>query len=94
MRSSSWSTSSSTSSSRGSTGGDEGGAALRQWILDSTGLRLRLDAGNEDGNSSSSSRARFLRLAVLNPRLAADMLERSGELQIRISSVDHYLHRT
>jgi hypothetical protein len=44
------------------------------------GLRLRLDAGIEDGNSSSSSRARFLRLPFAKPRFAADMLGRNGEL--------------
>ncbi len=48
--------------------------------LDDTGLYSRLDAGIEDGNSSSSSRARFLRLAVFKPLFPADMLGRNGEL--------------
>lgn len=72
--------SSSTSSSHGSTGGDDGGAGPDQQVLDITVIDLRLDASIEDGNSSSSSRARFLLPAVVRPLFAADMLGRSGEL--------------
>ena len=42
--------------------------------------RLEGGAAAEDGNSSSGSRERFRR-AGLPPRLAADILERRGELQ-------------
>lgn len=47
---------------------------------DRTMLILRLDAGIDDGNSSSSSLARFLPLALVAPLFAADMLGRNGEL--------------
>lgn len=53
---------------------------------------LRLEAGIDDG-TSSSSRARFLRLAGVKPLFAADMLGRNGELRCRISRNSSFSQR-
>ena len=44
-------------------------------------LRLEGGAADDEGTSSSVSRPRFRPLAIGRPRLAADMLGRSGELE-------------
>lgn len=85
MRSSSSpSPSSSSSSSSKGRGGEDGGGAndyiSKSNVTSQNNLRLEAGATEDVAISSSSSLALFLRLEAPRPRLAADMLGRSGEL--------------